>query len=318
MYVVRNEDDDNDVPQAFLHSLNKVKRQTKPNIVEAEHNEVQDSTKHVARFGGIEHKDSYKVVISTYYNGKEIAEAYHHLICKPLPPSNLTSAQWHFVINEKDINFKICLEWEENNDDECSYLIDIFEEDQSIFENSPVKVMSNSFSYIFGDKDHGEEFAKNLSVRVWTMKNGKEPLTSQVPLVTRIPPLPVVMKNYAKYVKDNVLKDSLRKSSKLLPHSGIGENDAKSMSAYSFRVALLHQVAGELKNLHEDLQVAATFSREKTVMQQSTISDNKTRQNSHSIANNIVNHPENPNLTTITNDGEEMEEQFINDLNVAE
>ena len=319
MYVVTNEDEDDKTPQAFLHSLNRDNRTPKPNLVEAAE-AVKNTTKHVARFGGIsQQKESYRVVISTYYNGKEIVETYHELICRPLPPSSLTSAQWHFVINEHDINFKIGLEWEANKDHGCSYLVDLMENENSIFEVSPISVASNSCSHTFAD--NREDETKNLVAKIWTVKNGKEPLRSYTPLVITLPELPIVMKNYAKYVKENIFKEISRKASRHnTATSSRNENDHKAMSAYSFRVALLQQVAEELKKLHEDLQLAATFSREKVAMQKALSEhDNKMGQCNQSITNSIGNKQEaETKLTTASHNGEDVEEMFINDLNVAE
>ena len=121
------------------------------------------------------------------------------------------------------------------------------------------------------------------------------------------------MKNYAHYVRDSVFTKTSKKSSGHI----IGNGEEKKMSAYSFRVGLVQQIAGELKNLHEDLQIAATFSREKTVMQR-VISE-------HDIKANSTNHlRSNLSLRSTKNNGEkslnnkeEIEEQFINDLNDA-
>ena len=93
--------------------------------------------------------------------------------------------------------------------------------------------------------------------------------------------------------------------------------EEKKMSAYSFRVGLVQQIAGELKNLHEDLQIAATFSREKTVMQR-VISEHdiKTNSTNHLRSNLSLRSPKNDNEKSLNND-EDIEEQFINDLNEA-
>ena len=94
---------------------------------------------------------------------------------------------------------------------------------------------------------------------------------------------------------------------------GIGEES--KMSAYSFKVGLVQQIAGELKNLHEDLQIAATFSREKTVMQR-VISehDAKTNSSNHLHSNLSLRSSKHNGEKSFNND-EEIEQQFINDLN---
>ena len=316
MYVVRNEDEEDSVPQPFLHSLNKEKRPGKANIVEAENNLADNDSKHLARFEGLEYKESYKIVISTYYNGKEIAETYHDLTCTPQPPSRLSTSQWQFAIEGSEINFKLVTEWENEEDEKFSYLVELFQGGQSLLNNSPVQLKSNCFTHIFKDTNVLNGSDETLSIKVWTMKNGKERLLSHVPLVASIPPIPQVMRNYASYVTENIFSN---RSSLLSSRSMGPEKDAKSMSAYSFRVALLQQVAGELKNLHEELQVAATFSREKTVIhnsvaqavtdtdQKQIVGSTNSLQNSHDIS-----------MVTKTNDGDEMEAQLINELTEGE
>ena len=93
--------------------------------------------------------------------------------------------------------------------------------------------------------------------------------------------------------------------------------EEKKMSAYSFRVGLVQQIAGELKNLHEDLQIAATFSREKTVMQR-VISEHdiKTNSTDHLRSDVSLRSSKNNAEKKLSNE-EEIEEQFINDLNDA-
>ena len=119
------------------------------------------------------------------------------------------------------------------------------------------------------------------------MRNGKQSLKSHVPLVAAVPPVPHVMKNYAIYVKDNIFKNNPGRSPKMSSRNG--EKDVKTMSSYSFRIALLQQVAGELKNLHEDLQIAATFSREKTVMHSAIYEhDNKIKPINHLASNHSL------------------------------
>ena len=78
MYVVRNEDEEDGIAQPFLHSLNRenYKMRHKNNLVDAEGEDSKISNTHVAIFPGNDYKDSFKLVISTYYNGKEIAEKY--------------------------------------------------------------------------------------------------------------------------------------------------------------------------------------------------------------------------------------------------
>ena len=310
MYVVRNDDEDDSVPQPFLHSLNKEKRKGKTNIVEAENEGASEFSKHLARFDELEYKESYKIVISTYYNGKEIAETYHNLTCTPQPPLRLSTSQWQFAIEGKDINFKLVTEWEHEEEENFDYLIELFQGSQSLSNNSPIRLKSNRYTKIFKDDDVLNRWDGTLSIKVWTMKVGKERVLSQIPLVATIPPIPLVMRNYASYVKDNIFSD---KSPRLSSRNNGREKDANSMSAYSFRVALLQQVAGELKHLHEELQVAATFSREKTVIHNSVsqivpdedekkeAASNSTLQNSNGIATKI-------------NEEDEMEAQLIDEL----
>ena len=316
MYVVRNEDEEDGVAQPFLHSLNRErnKMRNKNNLVDAESEDSKISNTHVAIFPGTEYKDSFKLVISTYYNGKEIAEKYHHIICHPVPIENLTSSKWRFVIGENDIYFKICLEWEEPAGGEFSYGIELFDHDKTLLGNSPYKIHSNKFSYEFQCKENRvDDLHGNMMVKIWTLRRGRESLRSHAPFVANLPPLPLVMKNYARYVRDSVFTNTSKKSSGHV----IGNGEGKKMSAYSFRVGLVQQIAGELKNLHEDLQIAATFSREKTVMQR-VISEHDMKTNStNQLRSNLsLRSTKNENEKS-SNNHEEIEEQFINDLNEA-
>ena len=316
MYVVRNEDEEDSVPQPFLHSLNKEKQKVKVNIVEAESEGSGDFSKHQARFDGLEYKDSYKVVISTYYNGKEIAETYHDLTCTPQPPLRLSTAQWQFAIAGKDINFKLVTEWEHEEEEKFSYLVELFQGGQSLSNNVPIQVKLNNYSYVFKEHNilHGRD--ETISIKVWTMKNEKDRQVSHVPLVAAIPPLPQVMKNYASYVKDNIFNN---KSPRLSSRGGGREKDVKSMSAYSFRVALLQQVAGELKHLHEELQVAATFSREKTMIHNSVVqSVPETDETQVAASSQSLQTTNDVNIGTRINNEDDMEAQLIDELTDAE
>ena len=314
MYVVRNGDEEDGIAQPFLHSLNREsnKMRNKNNLVDAENEGSKISKTHVAIFPVTEYKDSFKLVISTYYNGKEIAEKYHHIICHPLPIENLTSSKWRFVIGENDIFFKICLEWEELAGGEFSYVIELYDHDKSLLGNSPFKVHSNQFSYEFqGKEKRRDDLHGNMSVKIWTLRHGNESLRSHAPFIANLPPLPLVMKNYARYIRDSVFTNTSKKS----PRHMIGNGEESKMSAYSFKVGLVQQIAGELKNLHEDLQIAATFSREKTVMQR-VISEHdiKTNSSNHLHSNLSLRSTKHNGEKSFNND-EEIEQQFINDLN---
>ena len=93
--------------------------------------------------------------------------------------------------------------------------------------------------------------------------------------------------------------------------------EEKKISAYSFRVGLVQQIAGELKNLHEDLQIAATFSREKTVMQR-VISEHDIKTNSTDhLRSNVSLRSSKNDADKRSNNDEDIEEQFIHDLNEA-
>ena len=170
MYVVRNDDEDDSVPQPFLHSLNKEKRKGKTNIVEAENEGASEFSKHLARFDALEYKESYKIVISTYYNGKEIAETYHSLTCTPQPPLRLSTSQWQFAIEGKDINFKMVIEWEHEEQENFDYLIELFQGSQSLSNNSPIPLKSNRYTKVFKDDDVLNRWDGTLSIKVWTMK----------------------------------------------------------------------------------------------------------------------------------------------------
>ena len=316
MYVVRNEDEEDGIAQPFLHSLNRErnKMRNKTNLVDAESEDSKISNTHIAIFSGTECMEDFKIVISTYYNGKEIAEKYHHIICHPLPIENLVSSQWRFVIGENDICFKICIEWEEPAGGEFSYLIELYDHDKTLLGNSPFKVDSNKFSYEFQNKEkRSDDLHGNMTVKIWTLRHGKEHLRSHAPFVANLPPLPLVMKNYAHYVRNSVFSNTSKKS----PRHGMKNGEEKKISAYSFRVGLVQQIAGELKNLHEDLQIAASFSREKTIMQR-VISEHDIKKNltDHLRSNLSLRSTKNNGEKSLNND-EELEEQFINDLNDA-
>ncbi len=181
------------------------------------------------RYVGLTPGIEYKVTVSTTFRGKEVAENYLEFTTRPVPPAKL-SVIWGLEAGDNAIVFKAIVAWiGGSSSSSCSYFVEVEDGALTLAE----EVHEPRWSYVTDGRN-------SIKVRVWSVTAGD--LRSEKALEQAMPPVPDYMRDYARSVE------------RALPRGTVG-------SKYLFKVALMKQVAKELKDLYVDVQDATRMPK---------------------------------------------------------
>ena len=181
-------------------------------------------------YSGLSPGTLYKVTVATSYSGNEIAENYLEFTTRSVPPMGL-SVKWGFDVTDETVYYKADLSWSAvgGDSDSLSYIVEVDEDGFCISNN----VTEPKFSHYTKGK-------AVTVVRIWSVIGGN--LKSEECLEETLPPVPSLMKDYvARLVR-------------IMPEEAIG-------SRYLLQVAMLKNVAKELRDLYAEVQGATRVSK---------------------------------------------------------
>ncbi len=175
----------------------------------------------------------YKVVVTTMFDGKAVAENYFEFTTRPLPPTTI-SVKWGFTVRSGgDIDYEATLTWTDlmkSESETRTYIVETQEDGSSL--RSEVK--ENKYCHTTDGN------SSSLRVKVWSVSAGN--LWSENYLEQTLPPVPTLMKDY------------IRRLLRVLPQDAI-------RSKYLVQVELMKQLARELRDLYADMQKASAVSK---------------------------------------------------------